>query len=315
MRELSGLFFEDLKNDDGRLYPLLERVKQDHTLMLAIRDGYINIYYRGGNILKLSEQGQNGYIPFFDMKYNKHGKSIPLGELPASISNRDHILKWIDAFPYLKSLMDSFFAENNKPEREFQQMVARENNYSTISNESEYFVSDIEFAADSARFDMLAIRWLASKRKNGSQCKPALIEMKYGDDALDGSAGLIKHLEDIEKLVADENRYGQLLKTMEAQINQLDQLGLLKFNHSKGGTEIKLDSQDKPEVILLLANHNPRSIKLKNILENQKFIDVAQSQKFDLKFFAASFAGYGMHGDCMLSLDEFRQLLEIISGR
>ena len=88
-------------------------------------------------------------------------------------------------------------------------MVARENNNSTISNESEYFVSDIEFADPGlgARFDMLAIRWLASQRKDGSNCRAALIEMKYGDGALGGSAGLLKHLQDIDALVSDHDKY------------------------------------------------------------------------------------------------------------
>ena len=51
-------------------------------------------------------------------------------------------------------------------------------------------MADIEHAdsALGARFDMLAIRWLASRCKNGSNCQAALIEMKYGDDALGGSA-------------------------------------------------------------------------------------------------------------------------------
>ena len=42
----------------GYLKPVLDRVKSDQTLMLAIRDGYINVYYRGGSLLKLEEQKQ-----------------------------------------------------------------------------------------------------------------------------------------------------------------------------------------------------------------------------------------------------------------
>jgi hypothetical protein len=54
-------------------------------------------------------------------------------------------------------------------------------NLSSISNETEYFISDIELADPSigARFDMLAVRWLASDRKDGNHCKAVLIEMKY----------------------------------------------------------------------------------------------------------------------------------------
>ena len=51
-RGLSTTFLNDLRV--GCLAPLLERVKRDDTLHLAIRNQYINIYYRGGNLLKVS---------------------------------------------------------------------------------------------------------------------------------------------------------------------------------------------------------------------------------------------------------------------
>ena len=35
-----------------------------------------------------------------------------------------------------------------------------------------------------------------------------------------------------------------------------------------------------------------------------------QSSRFDLRFYAASFAGYGLHADCMLPLTQFRKLLK-----
>lgn len=59
MRELSKDFLNNLKSAKGLLHPILERVEQDDTLMLAIRDNYINIYYRGGSLLKVKEQGKD----------------------------------------------------------------------------------------------------------------------------------------------------------------------------------------------------------------------------------------------------------------
>jgi hypothetical protein len=65
VRRLSIDFMNDLKDTNGLLYPILERVKQDHMLMLAIRDNYINIYYRGGNILRVNkERGKDSYKSF-----------------------------------------------------------------------------------------------------------------------------------------------------------------------------------------------------------------------------------------------------------
>ena len=69
MRELSVSFFNDLMDDNGLLHTIRERVKTDDTLLLAIRDGYINIYYRGGNILRIQEQGKGVCQAFFDKQY------------------------------------------------------------------------------------------------------------------------------------------------------------------------------------------------------------------------------------------------------
>jgi hypothetical protein len=245
---------------------------------------------------------------FFDVKYNKSGKTIPI--LPTTIKCQADAKIWVDKFPYLKEIMDIYFAKYGKSEREFQQMVARENNNSVISSESEYFISDIEFTVPKrARLDMLAIRWLKTQRKSGKKCRAALIEMKYSDGALDGKAGLLKHLKDIDALVSDKDKYQSLLKTMESQFNQLDELGLMKFKHSKKGVKVELSADEKPEVIFVLANHNPRSTKLSSILNDPKVTAYEQSQRFDLRFFVSSFAGYGLHSGCMLTLTQFQRLL------
>lgn len=314
MRALSQPFIDDLLNPDGLLHPILERVKQDHTLMLSIRKDYINIYYRGGNILRIKEQRNGSYSSFFDNEYNKSG--VPSPVLPDAIERQDAARTWVGSFQDLKGIMDFYFSEFSKPEREFQQLVARENNFSTIANQSEYFVSDIEFADSDlgARFDILAVRWLVSQRRSTSNCRPALIEMKYGDGALSGSAGVLKHLQDIDALISTGDKYKALLETMKMQFNQLDGLGLMTFNRVENWTKIKLDANEKPEVIFILANHNPRSTKLRSILDNPEIIAYGQSQQFDLRFFVSSFAGYGLHSDCMLTLTEFQELLKSINA-
>ena len=309
MRELSQNFIYDLINPNGFLHPILERVKKDHTLMLAIRKNYINIYYRGGNLLKIEEQSNQLYLPFFNKRYDKSGNKIPI--LPGNIKSHKETSEWVEAFSILKEIIDLHLSNNSKAEREFQQLIARENNFSTISNESEYFISDIEFSDTelSARFDMLAIQWLATQRKSGKNCRAVFIEVKYGDNTLDGESGLIKHLQDIEKLISNKERYASILETMESQFNQLNQLNLLNFNRCSNGTKIQLDTDDKPDVIFILANHNPRSTKLRSILHNPEVIAFSQSKHFNLRFFVSSFAGYGLHANCMIPLKKFQELL------
>ncbi len=309
MRKLSDSFMNDLLSEGGVLQSILYRIKLDHTLMLSIRQDYINIYYRGGNLLKIKEQGNGSYSTFFDHKYNKFGAPIP--DLPNVINDRGHAKTWVNSFQIIKGIMDIYFSEYNKPEREFQQLVARENNFSTISNQSEYFISDIEFADSGlgARFDMLAIRWLASQRKKGNKCKAVFMEMKYADSALDGSAGLLKHLKDFDDFISNSHHYNELLHNMDSQFDQLDQLGLLKFNKGKSNAKVRLDDSEKPEVIFILANHNPRSTKLRSILNDPQIDTYNQLQHFDLRFYVSSFAGYALHADCMLTLPQFRELL------
>ena len=77
MRLLSNSFMNDLVDHSGFLFPLLDRVKKDQTLMLAIRDGYINIYYRGGNLLRIREKSANTYEAAFDENYNISGAALP----------------------------------------------------------------------------------------------------------------------------------------------------------------------------------------------------------------------------------------------
>jgi len=308
MRGLSGKFITELKS--GLLRPILIRVKKDDTLMLAIRAGYINIYYRGGNILKITEY-QHYFDFHFEKKYDlsEGHKTYKALSLPQKITEPAQIEKWVLSISTLKELMDFWFNKHPRLEREFQQLVERENNRSSISGETEYFITDIEYANSSinARFDILAIKWPASGtgRRSGKNCKASFIEMKYGDKALSGKASLIKHIRDINGFLANEQNYLNILNVIETQFNQLDELGLLKFNHGKSNAKVKLSPSDKPEFIYLLANHNPRSSKLKSILTDPEFKKFVASDYFDLRFYVSSDAGYGMNDKNVLSYEEY----------
>lgn len=306
-RKLSSEFMTALQA--GILQPLLNRIKEDQTLMLAIRRDYINIYYRGGNLCKVCRNGgATDYTADFDEKYTKKPDDLPV-RFPFSLNDSEQVSALVKAIPELKFCMDKFFTEKGRSEREFQQLVVRENNNSPIANQTHYFIVDIEIEIAGitpvARYDMLAVRWLSHDRNRPGALVPALIEMKYGTKALDGAAGLKKHLDDAYALKKNEANWGSVLSGLEVQLNQLDELGLLTFNRSARVKRLEIDRVASPELIFLLAGQNPGSKKLATIL-NAIDIATADLGSFDLLFFVSSFAGYGMYREAMLNLEQFK---------
>lgn len=314
--------------ESGCLTPVLARVKIDDTLLLAIRAGCVNVYYRGCNLMKI-ESLPRGLGQRFSVSFD-------VNHLPKAVGDDDnlaatcHRLKeeillllqqpidssasahlWVDAIPKLKLAVDlGLGCGSDKHEREFQQLVARENNRSGISNETEYFIADIEYASPllGARFDMMGIRWLASDRKKATQCRLALIEMKYGDSALSGSSGILAHLEQAEQLIAGSH-YKVLNREITTLFAQLRRLGLVRFGPGGNKNDLLIDQEVKPELIFLLANHNPRSTKLNRLLdemsENKAFRSLL-AMDIPVRFFAAGFGGYALHVANVLTLEEFR---------
>jgi hypothetical protein len=140
-----------------------------------------------------------------------------------------------------------------------------------------------------AQIDMVAVR-----KADG---RLALIEMKFGDGALVGDAGIEKHLQDMIGLSSDE--YENMRQSAEEQLRILCQFKLLE--HAK---EIKV-SADKPEYIILLANTTLQGKKIMPMLNScGDIISKNKTLPFDLKFFEAKYAGYGLYKEHMLDIDE-----------
>ena len=300
----------DLKT--GILAGLTKRIRQDDTLLLAIRSNSIDVYYRGGRILHLTPQSGQSYKVSFDENYSKSEKLV----LPktTTISTPEHCEVWLQFLPTLKEAMNFHFADNRKSEREFQQLVAWENNRSAIANDTEYFITDVEFAdvEQGTRLDMLGLRWLSKDRKFNDRCKPVFIEMKYGINAYEGASGIKSHIEHLQTILGNKDKKQKLGEFIAAQFNQLVDLELVKFNPNAAirqamanGDRATFSTDGNPEVVMLLANHNPRSKTLLNILKT-----IEEPTEFDLRFFNASFAGYGMHEASMLRLNQFIDLLD-----
>src|ERR1039458_5293025 len=152
-RCLSKRFITDLK-EGGALWPLVERVNADRTLCLEIREGYINIYYRGGNLLKVSSP-PGGYAAFFDKKYADCYEDARAAA--DSVCSSKNVAEWLSYFPTLKQAMDLHIGKHPKEERETQQSILRENNFGKVSRATDYFICDIEYANLHGRFDLVAV--------------------------------------------------------------------------------------------------------------------------------------------------------------
>jgi hypothetical protein len=295
-RQLSDSFISDLKS--GTLKDILFYVQNDNTLDLEIREGYVNIYYRGGNILRIKEISLNNYQFHFDSEYFSVAKFLSVALLEKYKTMGD----WINYFPLMKQAMDFYFSKFTKEEREYQQLVVRDNNYSSVANGTDFFIVDIEYDNHkNARFDLIAVEWVseASKRKLNKNYKPKLyvIEMKYGHGALTGSAGIKKHLDDFHKFIADTTGVEEFKNEMLNVFKQKRDLGLIPCLSSIGNSNEITKFDDSIEIAFLIANHDPASSKLKS--------ELYVCDKNSAKFITANYMGYGIYSDFLIDFESF----------
>ena len=299
-RALGAKMFNDFQKG-GPLHELLTYVQNDDTLDLEFRGEYTaNIYYRGGSLFRI-DRSATGYTLTFDTKYDEGMAANP------------SICVAVDHIPLYKHAMDVWFAKNRKYEREFQQVVVRENNrHGAISHATDYYIVDIEYAYNDnvsdkktqARFDMIAVKWLSksNERQNPSAPTLAIIDMKYGDGALGGSAGLKKHLEDFGTLVKN----GELDDFCADYSNVFNQKCALGLIPGKEGARIKITQRDI-ELIFLIANHDPNKTGLAKIVA--EIADVTMEYPYPIRFAYASMMGYCLYADQMKSLEEMQEFL------
>lgn len=306
-RGLSPAFMGEL--EAGCLTPVLDCVQADFTLCLEVRSDCVNIYYRGGNLLRVS-LATGEYVAFMDRKYFGGRDAFVLDELPKVLHVADAASQWVSAFPTLKQAMDIYFGEHPSDECEYKQLVVRDNNGRHGSKSTDYFIVDMEYVHQDARFDFIAAHWPSTgvARKDPSCPRLAFIEMKVGDGAVgsfDGSGvirhpGLAKHLADIEAFCGPQEdgspsrRLADLKNEMVTVYEQKHRLRLVDTKHA-----IKTFSEEKPLFVFLLANHDPDSRKLKDELER-----LPEAANVDVRFAVGTFMGYGLFHDGMVTLNE-----------
>ncbi len=259
MRKLSDSFMKRLQ---GEWKPLLEYILSDSELDLQIRDNYINVYYQGGNILKINPRSFYFDEFYFYKDCNKERKThlqekAKKGDVNAKqiiddlVKERDDLKENLKS-PLNHSKVECYFSKAkakmkkweetlnatiniSHKEKQEQQQIAIANR-----NDTDYVVLDLEYAVSRRskfaydgklnkkvpRFDIIAIH-------NGQL---VVIELKKGMDATGGLSGIKPHIDCFNHTIGRDvnNLFTQEMKDL---LKQKQDLGILdnslKINDTK----------------------------------------------------------------------------------
>ena len=250
MRKLSDNFIKKLQ---GEWKPLLEYILSDSELDLQIRDNYINVYYQGGNILKINPRSFYFDEFYFYKDCNKERKThlqekAKKGDVNAKqiiddlVKERDDLKENLKS-PLNHSKVECYFSKakakmkkweetlnatiniSHKEKQEQQQIViANRNDTDYVVLDLEYEVStDSEFKYDGIvkgkarpRFDIIAI--------HNSQI--IVIELKKGLGAIEGKSGIKDHIDSYMHTIGRD--YKKLfVADMRELLKQKQDLGIL----------------------------------------------------------------------------------------
>jgi hypothetical protein len=310
-RALLPKFFGDLKT--GPLKWVVARVRRDSTLCFELRGNAVNLYYRGGSLLKIVAAGGE-YERKFDNKYCDPSLGCSLPKIPCL----DNAQAWDETIPLLKDIMDKWFGNHPKLEREFQQLIVRENNMpGGIARSTDYYILDMEYADGADRFDMVAVRWPSrpEDRKDGTNLRLVLLEMKYSDGAHRGSrqrggaAGLKAHLRGMLRLATDKRRLAALKKDMLKVFGQKHALRLI----DSGKAMLSFD--DQADIAFIIANHDPEKTALLDELKSMRDTLPGNCDPQTVRFLRASYFGYGLYDNHTLALPDMIAELERVRGK
>lgn len=279
-RRLSHWMLGEFIAPDGLLHPLIVAVREDPDLDLEIRDYYVNIYYHGSNLMEIRQSGRvaERLSTKFDKKYLPEFADNPweptqeeakvhawlkaqdvLGRL--ALLDPADVQRHLSSFPYRKKAMDATRKRRPNCERRTQQEMVGLHSHPA----GEFLVCDIEYTFKYwdekrriGRIDMVAA-YRPRPIEPGVDARFALIELKYGAKAMDGAAGLQKHVRDLHGLMGLGD-LGARAAEMAGIVEQKRALGLLNV-------DVPVFDLEAPLLyIIAVAKHRPRSQRLRDAL-------------------------------------------------
>jgi hypothetical protein len=251
MRKLSDGLMDCLKS--GFLTGIIQTVRDDYDLNLEIREDYLNIYFKGNSLLKLSQASSTRY------KIEIHKKFTSGLNILSELKNEKDVFDFLNCIPQLKQNIIQH--GKNALEIEYEQMIIRANNYEPRNN-SEYFIIDRQYTVSNiGRFDLTGIFWDRKRRRKYQVVDLCLMEVKC---ALN---------QDINDVHHQLTRYYEALKSISVQIaeecetifHQKLELGLYaqapdRLEAMKTLTISKDFSRF--QFVLILVDYNPNSVAL-----------------------------------------------------
>ena len=124
------------------------------------------------------------------------------------------------------------------------------------------------------------------------------MEMKYGDGALKGTAGMVKHVKDFIAFLSNATQVVSFKQEMAEMFKQKRELGLVKFGANGNNNNIE-DFFEEIEMVFLIANHDPASTTLQEVL-----LDVNKLYpNFEVKSLSSNFLGYGLYNNMVTCLN------------
>ena len=246
MRTLKNSFLDAL--NQGFLGGITHAVREDKDLDLQIRDNYINIYFKGNSLLKLTEENPKKY------KVDIHKKFTGVNLVP-DLTDENSADVFLKRIHYLKENIIRY--GKSSLEIEYEQLIIRANNNEPRNN-SEYFIIDRQYATREGRFDLTGFYWNRNRRRKGQVVPLCFMEVKF---ALN---------QDIKNVHDQIQRYYEVIKAnteelaAEAEIILKQKLALGLFNQAPDRLEametLKIGSDiSKYQFILILVDYNPYS--------------------------------------------------------
>lgn len=176
-------------------------IQSNKDVIFSVRKDEIHIYYLGGRILKITKSHDKLRCAI-DLKYAKKRRGSDefneYGDLIKELNDKEryNIDSWIKNFDKLKSCMREYRKVFHNDERQLQQDLELENrdfDDGVIVIDNEYGVREKHNRSSKLyKVDLVTLY-----RDNGKY-KICLVELKCGNGAINGKAGISDHISDFK---------------------------------------------------------------------------------------------------------------------